>query len=461
MNSDINSSFQSSRLAALSRKLNRAPDRLCSSATTKALMKITILLVSGALSFAPGFHAAQAQSGSAAPDSVSATSIASTGSAAPADTIAAGVPQRDIFDVFKHDILRRPEKPQGTAKSRTGLHWAILPTLSYNTVYGAAVGVMLSGAGQRGDEDGRYSAVSLSANYSSTGQKQALLRGDLFSSGENYLLKPDFRYLDTDRKTWGLGSFSPDQEKYPMSFTLMRASATLYRRMMGPVFAGVGYHYDQFNNIVDERANKGEETPFTIYSGGALTRTVASGFSANLLADTRDNEVTPSSGYYLSAIFRDYLTGVGSDSDWRELWGELRLYTKLPRSPRNVLAIWLYAWGTSDKPPYLNLPSTGWDVLGRGARGYVHGRIRGQDQLYAEAEYRRVLTANGLLGAVAFVNAISTKETASSNFENPDAGGGIGLRIRLNKHSRANLCIDHGWGLNGSQSWQLAMNEVF
>jgi hypothetical protein len=33
---------------------------------------------------------------------------------------------------------------------------------------------------------------------------------------------------------------------------------------------GVGYHYDQFKKIVDERANKGEDTPFTIYSGGAL-----------------------------------------------------------------------------------------------------------------------------------------------------------------------------------------------
>jgi len=65
------------------------------------------------------------------------------------------------------------------------------------------------------------------------------------------------------------------------------------------------------------------------------------------------------------------------------------------------------------------------------------------------------------LGAVAFVNGLSTRETASSKFESPDPGAGLGLRIRLNKHSRANLCIDHGWGLGGSQSWQLSMNEAF
>jgi len=424
-------------------------------------MKFTILLVSGALSFAPGLHATQAQSGSAPPDSASTTNIASSDSTASADTIAAGVPQRDVFDVLKHDILRRPEKPPGAAKPHTGLRWSILPTLSYNPVYGVAVGAMLSGTGQRGGPAGRYSALSISGNYSSTGQIQAQVRGDMFTSGGNYLVKADFRYLDTNRKTWGLGPFSTDQEKYPMSFRMSRLYATVYRRAMGPVFFGLGFHYDEFNQIVDERAAKGEETPFTIYSGGALSRTVASGVSLNLLGDTRDNVVNPSSGYYVSTSYRDYLTETGSNANWRELWLELRLYTKLPRTARNVLGFWLYAWNTSDKPPYLNLPSTGWDTNGRGARGYLHGRIRGEDQLYAETEYRRVLTANGLLGAVAFANMISTKEPATGTFGDPDIAGGVGLRFKLNKHSNANLCIDHGWGLNGSQSWILAMNEAF
>jgi hypothetical protein len=59
------------------------------------------------------------------------------------------------------------------------------------------------------------------------------------------------------------------------------------------------------------------------------------------------------------------------------------------------------------------------------------------------------------------VNAISTKATASSNFESPDPGAGLGMRFRLNKHSRANLCVDYGMGVHGSHSWSLAMNEAF
>jgi outer membrane protein assembly factor BamA len=418
----------------------------------QAIKRSIILLLGGALCIALEFHFAQAQSGGAAADSV-----ASADAVAPADS----VPQRDIFDVLSHNILGRPRKPSGPRSP--GLHWAILPTFSYNTVYGFAVGAMLSGAGQRGGEHSRYSALSLGGNYSTQSQKQAYVKGDLFSPGERFLLKGDLRYLETNRKTWGLGSFSSEQQKYPMSFTLSRAYATLYVRTVGAVFLGLGYQYDQFDNIVDERANKGEQTPFTIYSGGAVTRTVASGPSVNLLVDSRDNEVTPTSGCYLSTSFRDYLKSAGSDSDWRELWAELRLYTKLRHTPRNVLGLWLYGWGTSDKPPYLDLPSTGWDMLGRGSRGYVHGRIRGQDQLYAETEYRRTLTANGLFGVALFANAISTRETTTSNFESPDVAGGLGLRFRLNKHSRANLCVDYGQGFNhsSSHSWELAMNETF
>ncbi len=423
-------------------------------------MRHLTFIISGALLLALGFETAVAQSGSTAPDSVSTavpTSVAPADTT-PADTVATEVPQRDIFDVLSHDILHRPRKHK---ERHEGLHWALLPTFSYNTVYGFALGAMVAVAGQRGGEHSHYSSMRLGGNYSTEGQKQVYVRGDMFSPHERFLLQTDLRYLDTDRKTWGLGSFSTDQQKYPMSFILSRAYGTVYVRTVGQLFLGIGYNYDQFGDIVDERANKGEDTPFTDYSGGAVTKTVASGPSVNLLIDSRDNEVTPSSGCYLGTSYREYLTELGSDSDWTELWAELRLYTRLRHTERNVLGLWLYGWGTNDKPPYLNLPSSGWDLHGRGARGYVHGRIRGQDQLYAETEFRRTLTANGLLGAVVFVNAISTRATVSSDFESPDVGYGLGVRFRLNKHSRANLCVDHGWGLDGSQSTQMSMNEAF
>jgi hypothetical protein len=147
-----------------------------------------VLLLAGALLATSAPRVAWAQS--PAPDS---TSIAA------ADTLAAGeVPQRDVFDLlFKKDV-----ETEIGATTRTGLSWALLPTISYNPVYGVALGVMATGAGQRGFSGARYSSLSISGNISTTGQIQAQVRGDVFSPTGDHLTRGDFRYLDTRHGDW-------------------------------------------------------------------------------------------------------------------------------------------------------------------------------------------------------------------------------------------------------------------
>ncbi len=376
------------------------------------------------------------------------------------DSTAAGqTPQRDIFDVINEHLLKRRVEPSVTFQ--TGLSWALLPTFSYNPVYGLAIGALATGAGQRSTEDPHYSSLSLSGNYSTTGQIQAQVRGDVFSRSGDYLAKLDARYLDTERSTWGLGPMNSNQQEYSMNFKLLRGYFTVYRVTSGPVFVGLGYHYDEFRDIVDQRAELGESTPFTEYSGGAVTRTVASGFLLSVLGDTRDNPVNPSSGYYLSANFDNYTRAAGSDKNWQEMWTEMRVYPHVPKRSQNVLAFWLYTWFTFGPAPYLNLPTNGWDTYGRGARGYLQGRIRGQDQVYLEAEYRWSLRRDGLLGAVVFINSTTTTDPDTQIFGGSDLGGGAGLRIKFNKRANTNLAIDFAWGRQGSRGLFLGMSEVF
>jgi hypothetical protein len=377
-----------------------------------------------------------------------------------ADSVSSGVPQRDVFDILKQ-LLNRDIDPEVALSPPIGLQWALLPSVSYNPVYGVALGASLNGAGRRGLMSERYSSVAISGSYSTTGQIQFLLRGDTFTPGGNYLLKTDVRYLDTERSTWGLGPTSALQEEYPMQFKLVRVYGTLYRRMSGPVFVGAGYHFDQFSDIVDARAENGEATPFSIYSNGTPSITTAAGISLNILADTRDNLVNSTRGFYSALSLRDYYEQMGSDAHWQELWVESRVYTHLPASSRHVLAFWFYGWMTFGPAPYLNLPTNGWDTYGRGARGYLAGRIRGADQMYLESEYRRVLTSDGLLGAVAFVNLTLTTEPETETFGTYDAGGGVGLRIKFNKRSNMNLTIDYGIGSEGQRGLFLGMTEVF
>jgi len=390
----------------------------------------------------------------------SGASVATTGDSSAAASDTAAVAQRDAIDVLR-GMLHRPVQVEATGTLSFGLDWSLLPTISYNPVYGVAVGAMLSGAGRMGSKTLRFSQLAIAANYSSEGQLQAQIRGDIYGGRGKGLIKTDIRYLDTTRSTWGLGPIEPDQEEYPMDFKLSRAYATFFGRVSGPVFIGLGYHFDEFQDIVDQRAVAGDSTPFTTYSGGAPGRTMASGISLNVLADTRDNLVNSQSGYYLSWSFRDYLQDLGADQDWQELWIEMRVYPHVPRRSKNVLAFWFYGWMSFGPGPYLNLPADGWDTYGRGARGYLQGRIRGANQMYFESEYRFALTRDGLLGAVVFYNMTTTTKPDTDQFAQPDHGLGVGLRIKFNKHSDTNLTIDHGWGREGSRGFFLGMSEAF
>jgi hypothetical protein len=376
-----------------------------------------------------------------------------------ADTTGA-VPQRDAMDLLNQYILKRRVEPELQLATRTGLQWALLPTFSYNPVYGAAFGVLMSGAGRRGSTRARYSNLSISANYSTQSQVQVQVRGDVFSPGENYLMKVDFRYLDTERSTWGLGPLDTQQGEFPMSFLLNRIYATVLRHVSGPVYLGIGIHFDRFDDIVDELAEQGESTPYLAYNDGLPSTTRAGGASIDLLADTRDNLVNPKSGYYLNWSFRDYLTGLGSDDAWQELWIEARVYPHVPKGSRHVLAFWLYGWMTYGQAPYLDLPANGWDTYGRGARGYLAGRIRGTDQIYIESEYRWAITRDGLWGAVLFANGTSTT-TENKTFGPMDYAIGTGLRLKFNKHNDTNLTLDYGWGRQSSHGFFLGMSEVF
>ncbi len=395
---------------------------------------------------------AAAEPSPAAPDSLRAA----------ADTSAAGaVEQIDAFDLLNKYILHKRVEPEVVGTTKTGLSWALLPSISYNPVYGASFGVSAIGAGKRGSADMPFSSVSISGNMSTTGQIQAQLRGDVFSPSGNALTKGDFRYLDTERSTWGLGPFSADQQEYPMNFKLYRAYLTHYRKVSGTVFLGLGVHYDGFAEIIDTRALEGETTPFTDYSGGAVPRTVASGLSINVLSDTRDNLVNAASGHYLSMSLRDYVDDLGSDASWQEMWAEMRVYPHVPRTSKDVLAFWMYTWFSFGPAPYLNLPSNGWDTYGRGARGYLAGRVRGSSQAYFEAEHRRTLSKNGLWGMVVFGNMTATTVPETDLFGRADPGVGVGLRVKFNKRSNSNLAIDYAWGRHGSGGVFFGMSEVF
>ena len=125
------------------------------------------------------------------------------------------------------------------------------------------------------------------------------------------------------------------------------------------------------------------------------------------------------------------------------------------------MALWNYNWFTfNSKAPYLDLPSTGWEVYPLG-RGYIQSRFRGPNLLYLEAEYRFRISRNGLFGGVVFTNAQSVSDWPGNKFTAIHPAVGTGIRIKLNKYSGTNLSIDYGVGLQGSRGLFINIGEVF
>jgi hypothetical protein len=64
---------------------------------------------------------------------------------------------------------------------------------------------------------------------------------------------------------------------------------------------------------------------------------------------------------------------------------------------------------------------------------------------------------------VAFLNATTVGSTyaGESLFDSAALGAGFGFRLRLQKRSRTNVCLDFGWGREGSRGVYIALAEAF
>ena len=107
------------------------------------------------------------------------------------------------------------------------------------------------------------------------------------------------------------------------------------------------------------------------------------------------------------------------------------------------------------------LPSNGWDDSYNSGRGYIQGRFRDKNMVYMESEYRFNISSNGLIGAVVFANLQNYSSSMFKGYQGWIPGGGMGLRIKVNKQSGINVCIDYGFGRDGSRGFAVNLGELF
>jgi outer membrane protein assembly factor BamA len=211
-------------------------------------------------------------------------------------------------------------------------------------------------------------------------------------------------------------------------------------------FIGAGYDYDLHYNIsYPEDSVKQSIVPGFIYLKENGSQSISSGPILNFLIDTRNNLVNPSKGYYLAVDYRINSESLGSTNNWNSVLLDTRKYIRFDQNRQNLLAFWAFYWAvTGGEAPYLDLPSIGWDNYNGSGRGFQQNRYRSDKLVYFETEYRKDISANGLLGFVLFANIHAVSEYSTNKFLYWHPAAGTGLRLKFNKISKTNIGLDFG-----------------
>jgi hypothetical protein len=311
----------------------------------------------------------------------------------------------------------------------------------------------------------RYKGENLSVinsmiAYSQNKQLIIPVQSNIWLKKNKYNLLGDWRYYKYPQLTYGLGSGSSLNNPDLLDYSYLEIHQVILRAIFPDFFIGAGYMLDYHWNIIETPPNASVSTDYQRY--GSSTKTMSSGADLNFLFDNRRNPINPNKGSYCNISYRYNPKWLGSNNDWSSAIIDARKFFNLREKGHHVLAFWSYTWLIlSGKAPYLDLPSTAWDTYSNIGRGYIQSRFRGNGLLYLESEYRFNILKSGFLGGVVFLNAQCVQDWPKNTYTKLFPGYGIGVRLKLNKHSNTNVALDYGWGTGSSNGFFVNVGEVF
>jgi len=347
-----------------------------------------------------------------------------------------------------------------TGNKTTKLYFSAAPILEYTLATGFSVGIAGNVAFKTSIKKQTNTSSFLGAlKYTQKRQFLFPVQSSVWTPGNKYNFLGDWRYLDYPQDTYGFGGYTELVDKYVVYYKYIRLYETVLRNIGKNMYAGAGYQFDYHWGIEETKVEPGRITDFQKY--GFSTTSASSGIVLDFLYDSRENSINPEAGnFYANLQLLQNMKLLGASGNWNSVTLDLRHYIKMPF--RSILALWCFGVFTlSGSPPYLDLPGTGSDMYNNTGRGYEQGRFIGKKMIDLEAEFRFNLSKNGLLGGVIFGNAESLSELANNKLEVISPAVGLGLRIKFNKFSGTNVCLDYGFGTKGSKGFAGNLGETF
>ncbi len=366
--------------------------------------------------------------------------------------------QIDVIDVL-YRILKKTSAENSRQQSHK-LNFSLVPAFGYSLSTGFGVDLTGNVAFYTSNtHKENLSELDAEMIFDTKGQVIFTSRSEIWANNNNYKFVSDLRLERYPEDTYGIGTTTTQATDNPIDFTYLRTYLTLYKKIIPDFYGGVGYNLDYHYNISENGNANGTVSDFQKY--GFSPTSSSSGVTLNLLYDSRRNKINPLGGALALISYRDNYTFLGSNSRWQRFSVDARKYLRLSSRSNNVLAFWSIAQFSAGNSPYLDLPANGEDMYNNSGRGYTQDRFRGKNFIYLESEYRFGILNNGLLGGVVFANAESVSEFQSNRFQKIAPACGTGLRIKVNKHSNTNVCLDYAVGIYGSHGLFVNLGEMF
>jgi hypothetical protein len=399
-------------------------------------------------------------------------------------------PEKNCEQQAIGDLFRKEGKAPKPPKKLSAL---VLPNISSNPTNGFILGVGGAFGWFMGPkENTKVSSAPFTAAVTSKSQLITFVKPNIYTKENRFYLQGDYRFYIYSQPTYGLGTNAPDTLSvpdniswmgegaggdsvlFPMKFNYVKIHQVVNKRIVGELYAGIGYHLDYNYSIKDEYYRPATDstselnTPHHYYSTNndfSTKNYMLSGVSLNVVYDTRDNMISPYKGIYANINYRINPTFLGTDQNSSSLWMEFRTYIGLSKkTPRHLIGFWAFGnFNLYGKQPYLTLPALGDDQRARSGRGYTNGRFRGDNLVYAEAEYRFPISqCSKILGGVVFVNAVTTSNAQNdvALFQYIRPAVGFGVRVMVNKYFRTNINLDFAIGKQ-SKGFYFSGQETF
>jgi outer membrane protein assembly factor BamA len=302
--------------------------------------------------------------------------------------------------------------------------------------------------------EARPSQATLDLSYSLNQQLILRLTWSGYSARERYYTTGELGYRFFPENYWGIGPSTPPANKERYDTKRIEGKLSWLRNVWPArsLFVGLRLRYQQLYDLTPE-------------PGGLIARGRAPGHAGyraagaglQLLWDTRDNPLYPTSGHYAdlrNLYFHPWLGSTRKLAYWRI---DLRQYHRFSGDSSGVWALQLRGEFTRGTPPLRLMPWLGdSDYL----RGYYAGRFRDRQLLTAQLAYRREVWWR--FGAVAFFGAgVVAPQPAAFRFRHLKPAGGLGLRFTLDRSNHANITADYAVGLAGNSGFYLGFGEQF